>query len=141
MAMIPRQSGGLPPEFNTWVRHFVHYDSLTKSLQQQTTNARQVKDQYEDKIVGALHDHNMNNATIQIANGRLQLLSEKHPAPLNFQTLQSLLNDYFKAKGGAYPNETENIMKYIRANRKNVMTERLKRDLFVPPTAPPELPK
>lgn len=139
--MIPRQSGGLPPEFNTWVRHFVHYDSLTKSLQQQTTNARQVKDQYEDKIVGALHDHNMNNATIQIANGRLQLLSEKHPAPLNFQTLQSLLNDYFKAKGGAYPNETENIMKYIRANRKNVMTERLKRDLFVPPTAPPELPK
>ena len=139
--MIPRQSGGLPPEFNTWVRHFVHYDSLTKSLQQQTTNARQVKDQYEDKIVGALHDHNMNNATTQIANGRLQLLSEKHPAPLNFQTLQSLLNDYFKAKGGAYPNETENIMKYIRANRKNVMTERLKRDLFVPPTAPPELPK
>lgn len=138
MAMIPRPGGGLPPEFNTWVRHFVHYDTLTKSLQQQTTNARQLKDKYEDSIVGALQSHNMNNATIQISNGRLQLVSEKHPAPLNFQTLQALLNDYFKAKGGAHPNETENIMRYIRSHRKSVVTERLKRDLFVPP-APPSL--
>ena len=140
MAMVPRQNGGggLPPEFNTWVRHYVHYDGLTKSLQQQTTNARQLKDQYEDKVIQALQSHNMPNATIQISNGRIQLISEKHPAPLNFQTLQTLLNDYFKAKGGAYPNETENIMKYIRANRKSVNSERLKRDLFVPP-APPQL--
>jgi hypothetical protein len=137
MAMTNKPAaGGLPAEFNTWVRHFVHYDTLTKSLQTQTSNARQVRDQYEEKITGTLKSNNMNNATIQIANGRLQLLEDKHPAPLTFQNLTGLLHDYFRAKGGVHPDETEHILRFIKSHRKNVFTSRLKRDLFVPPAPP-----
>lgn len=138
MALQKPANGGLPAEFNTWVRHFVHYDTLTKSLQTQTSNARQVRDQYEEKITAALKASNMNNATIQIANGRLQLLEDKHPAPLTFQNLTGLLHDYFRAKGGAHPDETENILRFIKSHRKNVFSSRLKRDLFVPPAPPPQ---
>lgn len=138
MALTTRPAtGGLPAEFNTWVRHFVHYDSLTKSLQTQTSNSRQIRDQYEEKITETLKAHNMNHATIQIANGRLQLLEDKHPAPLTFQNLTGLLHDYFRAKGGAHVDETDHILRFIKSHRKNVFTSRLKRDLFVPP-APPD---
>ena len=137
MALTPvRTNQTLPQEFNTWVRHYVHYDSLTKSFQNQTTNAREVKDLYEEKIVGALENAGMKTATIQIANGRLQLVEEKHPAPLSFTTLTELLHDYYRAKGGAHQDETESILRFIRSHRKMVISSRLKRDLFVPPPAP-----
>jgi hypothetical protein len=133
MAIVPKPtSNGLPTEFNNWVRNFVHYDTLTKSFQVQTTNARQVKDEFEAKIVSTLKAHNMGTATIQISNGRLQLQEDKHPAPLTFQTLTALLHDYYRAKGGAYPDETDAILKFIRQHRKNVITSRLKRDLYIP---------
>ena len=128
--------GTLPPEFNSWVRHYVHYDTLTKSFQNQTTNAREVKDLYEEKIVEALEGASMKTATIQIANGRLQLVEEKHPAPLSFQNLTNLLHDYYRAKGGNYPDETDAILRFIRTHRKTNVNMRLKRDLFVPPPSP-----
>lgn len=133
--IVPR-TGGLPQNFNTLVRNYVHYEQLTSNLQQQTTNARTVKNQFEDKIIEALQASHMQKATIQISNGRLQLLEEKSPAPLNFNTLESLLHDYFRAKGSTYPDETDNILKFIRQHRKINTSVRLKRDLFVPPTAP-----
>lgn len=137
MAMVPRtNTSTLPPEFNTWVRHYVHYDSLTKSFQNQTTNAREVKDLYEEKIVNALEHAGMKTATIQIANGRLQLVEEKHPAPLSFTTLTELLHDYYRAKGSAHQDETDNILRFVRSHRKIMVSSRLKRDLFVPPPAP-----
>lgn len=135
---IVQRTGGLPQNFNSLVRNYVHYEQLTSNLQQQTTNARTVKNQFEDKIIEALQASNMQKATIQISNGRLQLLEEKNPAPLNFNTLESLLHDYFRAKGSTYPDETANILKFIREHRKINTSVRLKRDLFVPPPAAPE---
>ena len=136
MSNKPAATNGLPAEFNGWVRNFVHYDTLTASLNTQTRNAREVRDKYEEQITNTLKTNNMNNATLQISNGRLQLIEEKHPAPLTFQNLTSLLHDYFRAKGGAHPDETEHILRFIKSHRKNVFNNRLKRDLYVPPAPP-----
>ena len=137
--LVPQRSGsgGLPQNFNSLVRNYVHYEQLTSNLQQQTTNARTVKSQFEDKIIEALQNTNMQAAMIQISNGRLRMLEEKSPAQLNFNTLESLLHDYFRAKGSTYPDETDNIIRFIRQHRKINTTYRLKRDLFVPPATPP----
>ncbi len=126
----------LPANFNSLVRNYVHYEQMTANFQQQTTNARTVKNQFEDQIIKSLQDSNMQKATIQISNGRLQLVEEKSPAPLNFNTLENLLHDYFIAKGSAYPDETDSIIRFIRQHRKQNVSYRLKRDLFVPPPAP-----
>jgi len=134
-AIVPR-GGTLPANFNSLVRHYVHYEQLTSNLQQQTTNARSVKNEFEEKIIDSLKTSGMQKATIQISNGRLQLVEEKSPAPLNFNNLESLLHDYFRAKGSAYPVETANIIRYIREHRKTNVSARLKRDLFVPPATP-----
>jgi len=129
----------LPMEFNKWVRHYVHYDTLTKSFQQQTTNARKMKDAYEEKIIEALDQTKMKNAIIQIAGGTVKLVEDKHPAPLTFIHLESMLHDYFKAKGARFPDETDSIIRYIKENRKQVTNSQLKRESVVPPPPPPPL--
>jgi uncharacterized protein (DUF4415 family) len=126
-------------EFNKWVRHYVHYDTLTKSFQQQTTNARKMKDAYEEKIIEALDQTKMKNAIIQIAGGTVKLVEDKHPAPLTFIHLESMLHDYFKAKGARFPDETDSIIRYIKENRKQVTNSQLKRESVVPPPPPPPL--
>ncbi len=127
----------LPTEFNKYVRHFVHYDTLTKSFQQQTTNARQMKDAYEDKIIQALEQSNMKNAIIQIAGGTVKLVEDKHPAPLTFAHLETMLHDYFRAKGARFPDETEAILRFIKQNRKDIVSSKLKRDMVNVPPPPP----
>jgi hypothetical protein len=131
----------LPPDFNKWVRHYVHYDTLTKTFQSQTTNARQMKDQYEEKILEAMEYTNMKNAIIQIAGGKIQLVEETHPAPLTFVNLERLLHDYFTAKGSKFPDETDAILKFIKTNRKMATSAKLKRDMTtpLPPPPPPSL--
>jgi hypothetical protein len=98
-AIVPSQENKkiIPVEFNKWVRHYVHYDTLTKSFQQQTSNARKMKDAYEEKIVETLEDTKMKNAIIQIAGGTVKLIEDKHFAPLTFIHLESMLHDYFRA--------------------------------------------
>ncbi len=127
----------IPQEFNKWVRHYVHYDTLAKSFQQQTTNARKMKDAYEEKIIEALDQTRMKNAIIQIAGGTVRLIEEKHPAPLTFINLESLLHDYFRAKGARFPDETDSIIRYIKENRKQVTNAQLKREMVVVPPPPP----
>lgn len=127
----------LPTEFNKYVRHFVHYDTLTKSFQQQTTNARQMKDAYEDKIIQALEQSNMKNAIIQIAGGTVKLVEDKHPAPLTFAHLETMLHDYFRAKGARFPDETDAILRFIKQNRKDIISSKLKRDMVNVPLPPP----
>ncbi len=127
----------LPVDFNKWVRHYVHYDSLTKSFQTQTTNARQMKDSYEDRIIDAMEASHMKNATIQIAGGKISLAEETHPAPLTFINLEKILHEYFVAKGSRYPDETDSIMKFIKEHRKQVTTQKLKREMFTAPALPP----
>lgn len=127
----------LPVDFNKWVRHYVHYDTLTKSFQQQTTNARKMKDAYEDKIIEALDQTKMKNAVIQIAGGTVKLIEEKHAAPLTFVHLESMLHDYFRAKGARFPDETDAIIKYIKENRKQVTNSQLKREMVNIPPPPP----
>lgn len=126
----------LPQDFNKMVRHYVHFDSLTKSYQQQTTNARQMKDVYEDKIIKAMEDSHMTNAVIQIVGGKIVLEETTHPAPLNFMHLERMLHEYFQAKGSKYPDETENILKFIKQNRKTTTTRKLKREMAIPAPEP-----
>lgn len=129
----------LPVDFNKWVRHYVHYDTLTKSFQQQTTNARKMKDAYENKIIESLDQTKMKNAIIQIAGGTVKLSEEKHLAPLTFVNLESMLHDYFRAKGARFPDETDAIIRYIKENRKQVINSQLKREMTNMP--PPPLPQ
>lgn len=108
------------------VRHWVHYDDTIVELNKQVKSARENRKSYEANILQMLKTTNMTNPVIQIAGGRLILGEDKQQEPLNYTNLPSLLHQYYAKKPGAR-DETEDIMKFIKANREIRATPCLKR--------------
>jgi hypothetical protein len=129
------------------VRNWVHYDNLTTSLSKQSQNARKVRDDFEAKIMHMLHEHNMENATIQIQGGKLMIMEEKHTQPWTLGRLEEALKGYYSQPtamrgGGAQLTPEQNtalIMKYLRQNKGIEVAKRLKKQAIVPglPPLPP----
>jgi hypothetical protein len=110
-----------------WVRTYVHYDNLASSLYKQLQNARKVKDQFETQIIGMLQSQKMENAVIQISGGRLLVADEKHSNPLTLTRIEELLHGYYKSQAREATDETQQIMKYIKAERGYDTTKKLKK--------------
>lgn len=57
----------------------------------------------------------MENATIQINNGRINVVDKREPNPLSLSKIQEILHSYYRHNGGK--DETLDIMTFVRANR------------------------
>jgi hypothetical protein len=109
------------------VRHWVHFDNLAESLTKQVTNARNMRNQFEDKIMKLLEVTGMRNATLQITGATLKCTSSFKPTDLSWGFLEKQLHDYYKTKGK--PDETAAIMEFIKANRGGKNIECLEKKL------------
>lgn len=131
-------------ELAVWVRNWVHYDNLALGLNRQAQNARHLREDFEVKVMDYLKANSMENAVIQIAGGRLVVNEEKHSQPLTLLRIEELLHGYYTAKGT--PDESQNVMKFIRKQRGFEVTKKLKKQAGItpplpqPPPLPPALP-
>lgn len=123
-----------PGELGGLVRNWLHYDSLASSLYKQANRARQVKDDFETKVLDELRNQRMENAIIQINNGTLNVVEERNPRSLSLVRIEELLHKYFHKKGHSH-DETKEIMNYIRANRGYDVSKKLKKSAG--PSLPP----
>jgi hypothetical protein len=115
-------------DFPSWVRNWIHYDTLATNLSKQATNARKVRDEYEDKIIGNLEQRRMTSAVLQLQQGKYQVTKESHINALTLAKLEQLLHEYYRIRGGGpSSDETEQIMGFIRQNRGHSITQRLKK--------------
>ena len=115
------------------VRHWVHFDNLSESLQKQVTNARTKRSEFEDRILRLLDATGMRNAVLQITGATLQRATKPKQSDLSWTFLESSLHDYYKAKGR--PDETAAIMEFIQASRTIKHTEYLKKTTTAPAAA------
>jgi hypothetical protein len=128
-------------ELGNWVRNWVHYDNLALGLNRQATNARKVRDDYEDKIIGNLQQNHMENAIIQIAGGRLVINEERHSQPLTLHRIEEMLRAYYITKGAqGQMDETPMIMKFIKQQRGFEVNKRLKKQAGIVPGPLPAPP-
>lgn len=118
-------------EIATWVRNWVHYDNLSSSLSKQTTNARKMRDTYEDQIISGLRRSHMENAVIKVAGGQITLSHEKTSAALSLGRIEEITRKYFELRGTG--DETEAYMRFLRKNRGTEDSVRLKKSMNVPP--------
>jgi hypothetical protein len=116
------------------VRNYVHYDNLTTTLNKQTHNARIVRDDFEKRIIENLKSKNMDNAIIQIVGGKLKIVEENHFNPLSFKVIEDLLHQYYASK--KISDDTTNIIKYIKSNRKSETLFKIKKLLQLPSQPP-----
>ena len=115
-------------DLGNWVRNWVHYDNLVLGFNRQATNARRLRDEFEDKIIGHLQTNNMENAVIQIAGGRIVVNEERHSQPLTITRIEELLHAYYASKGVTGPyDETQAIMKFMKKQRGFEVTKKLKK--------------
>ena len=114
-------------EFPTWVRNWIHYDTLASGLYKQAINARKVREGYEDKIIESLERRRMLSAVLQVKQGKYQAIEEVHQAPLSFTAIEAILHAYFKAKGASARDETGDIIAFIKQHRQQTRNLRLRR--------------
>jgi len=121
------------------VRNWLHYDGLTTTFFKQSSRARQVRDEYEQKIIQSLAASKMENAVIQISNGRIHVIEERNPRNLTLQNIETLLHGYFAKRGGK--DETVDIINHVRGHRGVDTKKRLKKTMVHLPPLPPLPPK
>lgn len=124
-----------PGLIGSFVRNWLHYDGLASSFYRQSTRARQVRDEFETKIVDTLRQNRMENAVIQINGGHLNLVEERNPRQLTLPRIEELLRGYYARRGGK--DETPEIMAYIRGNREVDTVVRLRKSSTVGSPLPP----
>lgn len=109
------------------IRSWVHFDNLAATFQRQAQQARSARFRWESQILDFLKVNRLTNTIIQITGGRLTMAEERHANPLTLQRLEALLHDYYSRKPDTLPDETEQIMKFIKANRGYTVESRLKK--------------
>ena len=114
-----------PGNIGTLVRNWLHYDNLASSFYRQANRARQVRDDYEGKIIHTLSASNMTNAIIQIHGGQLQVVDEKNPRPLTLTRIEELLHAYYHTRPGK--DETLEVMTFIRGHRGTDSVQKLRK--------------
>ena len=121
------------PGIGTAVRYFLHYSNLASSFYKQYGAAKKVKDEYEQQIINTLRQNGMENATIQINGGQITVINKREPNQLSLSKIEELLHGYFRQKGG--PDQSLDIMTFIRSNRGYTMNKNLKQSGIQQPHA------
>jgi hypothetical protein len=119
----------------TWVRNWVHYDNLATTLSKQASNARKMRETYEDQIISSLRRNHMENAVIKVSGGQIKMTHEKTTAPLTLGRIEEIAQKYFELRGNT--DETEAFMRFLRKNRGTEESIRLKKTMSIPPQLPP----
>lgn len=130
MSRPPMQAAITPVDdsaFPTWVRNWIHYDTLASSLYKQAINARKVREGYEEKILESLERRKMLNAMLQLKQGKYQAVEEVHNSPLSFAAIEGILHAYFKSKGATARDETLDIIAFMKQHRQQTRTLRLRK--------------
>lgn len=112
-------------QIGTLVRNWLHYDNLASSFYKQANKARQLRDQFEGRIIRYLETTGMKNAIIQIGGGHMSIVEERNPKTLSLVRVEELLHSYFEKRGGK--DETGEIMSHIRSNRGVDVVQKLRK--------------
>ena len=109
------------------IRYWVHYDNTIQTLNKQVNNARGLKKNYESQILAMFRSANMTTPVIQIGGGgRLVVAEDRAQESLSFATLERILHEYYAKRPGK-PDETSDIIKFVKTNRQTTSTQCLKR--------------
>jgi hypothetical protein len=123
----PAGGGGGPlQQLGNLIRYWVHYDNVLQRLNKEVKEARDSRKNYETQILQGIREAKLANPVIQITGGRILVSEERNTAPLSLKSLELLLHQYHRMKPGR-PDETKDIMNFVKANRTVEVAETLKR--------------
>jgi len=108
----------LEDNIKTWVSLDNEFRRINKKLQ----DIKSKKNEINDNILNYFHENNINSPTINISDGKLQLIETKQANALTFKFLEECLNEYFEDE-----QKTENMITFIKSKRSYSLNQSLKR--------------
>jgi len=99
-------------ELTEYIKEWVNYDNQIKEYSIKSKELRSKKTQLTQSILNYAEENNLQNAVIEISDGKLKFQNIKQTSPLNFRFLEQCL-------GECIDNEenVKNIIKYIKQKR------------------------
>lgn len=94
------------------IKKWVSLDNQLKTLTEKTKELREARSTTEELILDYVETKKMNNATVNISDGRLRFISSKQTAPLTLKYVEECLTQCI-----ANQETVEKIMDYIKEKR------------------------
>ncbi len=114
-----------PDDLATAVRQWVHFDNLAESLNKQITNVRNLRSEYEAKVLEHMNTRNLQKATLRITGATLQYATRFKSADLSWSFLEEQLHEYYKSKG--VRDDTGDLIAFLQKHRGKQTIEYLKK--------------
>ena len=94
------------------IKKWVSFDNQLKVLTDKTKELREQKNNTEQVILDYVETKKMNNATVNISDGKLKFVSTKQTAPLTLKYVEECLTNCVKNE-----EQVALIMNYIKESR------------------------
>jgi len=108
--------------FEDNIKTWVTLDNQLKSLNEKCKKVRDDKNNLEEGIMGYIKTNNLNNATVNISDGKLRFVSTKQTSPLTLKYVEECL---LKCIGNQH--QVTQIMKVIKESREVKYSADIKR--------------
>jgi predicted transcriptional regulator len=108
--------------FEENIKKWVHLDSEIKDLNEKQKELRNKKNQLCNSIMNEVEEKNLQQAIINITDGKLKFAQTKQTAPLTLSFIDRCLKEVIPNE-----NQVELIMNYIKEKRESKMISEIKR--------------
>jgi len=108
--------------FEESIQQWVALDNQMKLLNEKIKDIREKKSRLYDKMNPYIEEHNLNNATVQISDGKLKFVNTKTYVPLSFRYIEKSLNEVIRNE-----HQVNQIVNYLKEKREIKVVSEIKR--------------
>lgn len=104
------------------IKEWVNHDNQLKKYSEKIKEIRSERNLIGEQIFHFVETNQLQNAVVEITDGKLKFQNVKQTSPLNFKFLEECLNDCISNTQGV-----KDIIKYIKQKREVVFKNDIKR--------------
>jgi len=108
--------------FKESIKEWVTLDNELKTINEHGKDLRDRKNEKLNEIMNYAENNNLDNAIIQISDGRLKFQNSKISTPLTFKFVEKCLSDLIPSE-----EQVERIITHIKEQRETKINKELKR--------------
>ena len=99
-------------QFETSIQKWVALDNQIRNINERTKQLRDEKNHLEETILQHIETNKLNNAVVNISDGKLKFVNSKQTSPLSLSFVEECLGKCISNK-----EHVERIMKFIKTSR------------------------
>jgi hypothetical protein len=108
--------------FEENIQQWVALDNQLKLLNEKIKDIREKKNKVYERMTPYIEQNDLNNATVQISDGKLRFINSKVYVPLSFRYIEKSLGEVIRNE-----NQVKQIVNYLKEKREVKVVSEIKR--------------